>query len=197
MKVVWYKHQMRNTYVHRLAVSGSGRLTRFNIKRGATLAFNLLLRVGMLADYHRPFWRIAWQALKHGQIESLLSIGFISHHLIEFSREALRGDQNASFYSARARETYERRNLCQMARSANPGRSYCMHVILVPFGSVGYRDSAPGATATMRLPAHQLPCVYRLPLNRYPSRLMSSVMPQAILPIGDDLGAGGPLTPSQ
>jgi hypothetical protein len=28
--------------------------------------------------------------------------------LIEFSREALRGDQNASFYSARARETAAR-----------------------------------------------------------------------------------------
>jgi len=69
--------------------------------------FNLLLRVGMLADYRQHFWRIAWEALKRGQIESLLSVGFISHHLIEFSREALRGDQNASFYSARARETYE------------------------------------------------------------------------------------------
>ena len=102
-----FLHQVRNTYVHRLAVPGSGRLTRSNIKRGATLMFNLLLRVGMLADYRRPFWRVAWEALKRGQIESLLSVGFISHHLIEFSREALRGDQNASFYSARARETYE------------------------------------------------------------------------------------------
>jgi hopanoid C-2 methylase len=102
-----FLHQVRNTYVHRLAVPASGRLTRSNIKRGVTLMFNLLLRVGMLADYRQPFWRIAWEALKRGQIESLLSVGFISHHLIEFSREALRGDQNASFYSARARETYE------------------------------------------------------------------------------------------
>jgi hopanoid C-2 methylase len=102
-----FLHQVKNTYVHRLAVPGGGRLTRSNIKRGATLMFNLLLRVGMLADYRQPFWRMAWEALKRGQIESLLSVGFISHHLIEFSREALRGDQNASFYSARARETYE------------------------------------------------------------------------------------------
>jgi len=27
-------------------------------------------------------------------------MGFVGHHLIEFSREALRGEQNASFYSA-------------------------------------------------------------------------------------------------
>jgi hopanoid C-2 methylase len=102
-----FLHQVRNTYVHRLAVPAGGRLTRSNIKRGATLMFNLLLRVGMLADYRQSFWRMAWEALKRGQIESLFSVGFISHHLIEFSREALRGDQNASFYSARARETYE------------------------------------------------------------------------------------------
>ena len=29
-------------------------------------------------------------------------MGFIAHHLIEFTREALRGEQNASFYSAEA-----------------------------------------------------------------------------------------------
>jgi len=34
----------------------------------------------------------------------VLGMGFTSHHLIQFSREALRGEQNASFYSARARE---------------------------------------------------------------------------------------------
>jgi hypothetical protein len=31
------------------------------------------------------------------------SVSDISYHLIEFSREALRGDQNASFYSMKAR----------------------------------------------------------------------------------------------
>jgi hypothetical protein len=66
--------------------------------------FNLLLRVGILADYRRPFWRMAWKAIKRGQIEALFGVGFVSYHLIQFSREALSGDQNASFYSARARE---------------------------------------------------------------------------------------------
>jgi hypothetical protein len=31
-------------------------------------------------------------------------MGFAAHHLIQFSREALRGEQNASFYSARAKQ---------------------------------------------------------------------------------------------
>jgi hypothetical protein len=30
-------------------------------------------------------------------------MGFVAHHLIEFSREALRGAQNASFYSTHER----------------------------------------------------------------------------------------------
>jgi hopanoid C-2 methylase len=42
-----------------------------------------------------------------GQIDALFGVGFISYHLIEFSREALLGNQNASFYSARARETID------------------------------------------------------------------------------------------
>jgi radical SAM superfamily enzyme YgiQ (UPF0313 family) len=98
-----YRHQIAATYPNRLAVPGRGRLTRSNLKRGATLLFNLLCRVGLWSDYRRPFWRAAWQAIKRGQIEALFGVGFISYHLIEFSREALRGDQNASFYSIKAR----------------------------------------------------------------------------------------------
>jgi hypothetical protein len=30
-------------------------------------------------------------------------MGFIAHHLIQFTREALRGEQNASYYSSRSR----------------------------------------------------------------------------------------------
>jgi hypothetical protein len=42
--------------------------------------------------------------LRRGQIDAVLGIGFAAYHLIEFSREALRGDQNASFYSTLKRE---------------------------------------------------------------------------------------------
>jgi hypothetical protein len=62
-----------------------------------------------------PFWRMAWQAIRRGQIESLFGVGFIAYHLIEFSREELRGQQNASLYSARA--------LARPARKQMPTRS--------------------------------------------------------------------------
>jgi hopanoid C-2 methylase len=68
------------------------------------LAFNIVLRVGLLSDYRRPFWRAARHAFRRGQIDTVLGIGFVAYHLIEFSREALRGDQNASFYSTHQRE---------------------------------------------------------------------------------------------
>jgi hypothetical protein len=68
------------------------------------LAFNVALRVGLLSDYRRPFWRAARHALRRGQIDAVLGMGFVAHHLIQFSREALRGEQNASFYSARGKE---------------------------------------------------------------------------------------------
>ena len=81
-----FVHQISATYANRLVTPPGGRITRSNLKRGATLFFNLLVQVGMFADYRRPFWRIAWQALKRGQVEPLFGIGFISYHLIEFSR---------------------------------------------------------------------------------------------------------------
>ena len=43
-------------------------------------------------------------AFRRGQIDAVLGIGFVAYHLIAFSREALRGDQNASFYSTHQRE---------------------------------------------------------------------------------------------
>src|ERR1700678_676439 len=46
-----FVHQIKETYVNRLCTPAGGRLTRSNLKRGATLFFNLLLRVGFLADY--------------------------------------------------------------------------------------------------------------------------------------------------
>jgi radical SAM superfamily enzyme YgiQ (UPF0313 family) len=102
-----FTHQIEATYANRLVTPGGARLTRSNLKRGATLLANLLIRVGLLADYRRPFWRMAWKAIKRGQIEALFGVGFIAYHLIEFSREALRGLQNASFYSARSRNTID------------------------------------------------------------------------------------------
>jgi radical SAM superfamily enzyme YgiQ (UPF0313 family) len=98
-----FARQFEATYPNRLVTTGRGRATKANMKRGLRLLFNLLFRVGVLADYRRDFWRLARHAYKCGETQTLLGVGFVSYHLIEFAREALRGDQNASFYSARTR----------------------------------------------------------------------------------------------
>ena len=47
----------------------------------------------------RTFWRVAGPALRAGQVEELIQTAVVSHHLIEFTRECLRGAQEASFYA--------------------------------------------------------------------------------------------------
>jgi hypothetical protein len=96
-------HQVDATYVNRMIGPVKGKLTRVNLKRAAVLAFNVVWRVGVRSDYRRPFWHAFWHALRRGQVDAALGMGFVAHHLIQFSREAIRGEQNASFYSAQAK----------------------------------------------------------------------------------------------
>ena len=88
------------TYVNRITAPARGRLSLANLKFGAIFAARIVYYVGIKSDYRRPFWRAARRALRHGQVDMVFSMAFIGHHLIEFTREALRGEQNASFYSA-------------------------------------------------------------------------------------------------
>jgi hopanoid C-2 methylase len=99
-----FAHQVDATYVNRMITPARGKLTIPNLRAALVLAFNIALRVGLLSDYRRAFWRATRHALGRGQIDAVLGIGFVAYHLIEFSREALRGDQNASFYSTHQRE---------------------------------------------------------------------------------------------
>ncbi len=43
-------------------------------------------------------------------------MGFVAHHLIRFTREALRGEHNASFYAAKARGEDARALVVENAR---------------------------------------------------------------------------------
>ena len=89
--------------MNRIQGKDRGKLNWGNLRRGLSLAFNVMREVGWRSDYRRPFWRAFRYAFKRGQIDGALGMGFVAHHLIEFTREALRGEQNASFYSAQPR----------------------------------------------------------------------------------------------
>jgi radical SAM superfamily enzyme YgiQ (UPF0313 family) len=104
-----YRHQIDATYPNRLHPPARGRINLPGLRLGATLAWNVAIKVGWKSDYRGAFWRTARAAFRKGQIEAVLGMGFTSHHLIQFSREALRGEQNASFYSAKPREQTDAR----------------------------------------------------------------------------------------
>jgi hopanoid C-2 methylase len=114
-----FAHQVEATYVNRMVGPVRGKLTIDNLRGALVLAFNVVFRVGILSDYRRPFWRAARKALRRGQIDAVLGMGFVAHHMIRFTREALQGDHNASFYSARGRErTTVRQRVRSLRRSA-------------------------------------------------------------------------------
>jgi radical SAM superfamily enzyme YgiQ (UPF0313 family) len=97
-----FRHQMDHTYGNRTKTPARGKLTRANLRRAWLMGKNIIWELGIKADYRGPFWRAAWHALKKGQIEAIFNMGFVCHHLIRFTREALRGEHNASFYAAKA-----------------------------------------------------------------------------------------------
>jgi hopanoid C-2 methylase len=98
-----FTYQVEATFAHRMGVPARGKLTARNVREAVALGFNLVLRIGLLSNYRRSFWRAACHALKRGQIDAALGMGLVAYHLIQFSREVIRGEQNASFYSTRSR----------------------------------------------------------------------------------------------
>jgi len=98
-----FYHQVDSTYVNRMITPARGKLNWGNLSGAVVLAFRVMLHIGLLSDYRKPFWRAARHALRRGQIDAVLGMGFIAHHLIQFTREALRGEQNASYYSTKPR----------------------------------------------------------------------------------------------
>jgi hypothetical protein len=96
--------QVERTYAHRIKPPARGRLTVANLKFAAIFAARIVHHIGIKSDYRRPFWRAARRALGRRQVDIVFAMAFVGHHLIEFTREALRGEQNASFYSARQQQ---------------------------------------------------------------------------------------------
>jgi hopanoid C-2 methylase len=70
-----------------------------NVRMGFGILARLVWRVGILGDYRRTFWRLAWPSLKAGDIEPLIHAAILSHHLIAFTRDCLQGAGESSFYA--------------------------------------------------------------------------------------------------
>ncbi len=100
-----FAYNIEHTYSKRIEVPNSpARVSWSNIRKGLTLLSNILLRVGVLGNYRETFWKMAKPALKSGDIENLIHIGLVGHHLIQFAAECTRGEESASFYSQKVRD---------------------------------------------------------------------------------------------
>jgi radical SAM superfamily enzyme YgiQ (UPF0313 family) len=95
-----FAYNCEHTYPNRIRPNfGPERASWNNIAYGLRIMKNLLLKVGAQSNYRRTFWNLAVPLLRTGRIEDLIHVGLVGHHLIEFTREALAGTQNASFYA--------------------------------------------------------------------------------------------------
>lgn len=99
-----FAYNCEHTFSNRIErVFSKERTSWANIRRGLRIMKNLLLRVGIAADYRATFWAFALPLLRAGRIEDVAHVGLVSHHLIWFAREAISGEQAASLYAHRSR----------------------------------------------------------------------------------------------
>jgi radical SAM superfamily enzyme YgiQ (UPF0313 family) len=101
-----YEHQVATTYRNRLALPFSRKRASWsNVRKGLIMLGRIVWHVGLRGDYRGVFWRFALARLKRGQIEDLIAVGLVAHHLILFAREASSGRRDASHYTFKPRET--------------------------------------------------------------------------------------------
>jgi radical SAM superfamily enzyme YgiQ (UPF0313 family) len=101
-----FAYNLQHTYPNRIKRPKSKALiNKKNIHKGLWMLANLILRVGVLSNYRKTFWKMAAPKLKAGKIENMIHVSLVSHHLITFARECATGDESASFYSQKVRQS--------------------------------------------------------------------------------------------
>jgi hopanoid C-2 methylase len=95
-----FAHQQAHTFPNRFDYPRNDRRESWtNMRMGFGLLARIVWRIGVRGRYRRTFWRMAWPALRAGKIEQLIHIAVVSHHLIAFTADCLRGAGESSFYA--------------------------------------------------------------------------------------------------
>ena len=95
-----FAHQVAHTYTRRLDYpTNPQRASWENIRMALAILARLFWSIGVCGDYRRTFWKMAWPALRAGNIESLIQTAVVSHHLIQYTRDCVRGLGESSFYA--------------------------------------------------------------------------------------------------
>jgi hopanoid C-2 methylase len=93
-----FRHQLENTYPHRLPRHG-GRPSAAEVRRGLGILARILWHVGVRAHYRADFWRTALPLLRHGQVEELVHVAIVTHHLVTFAGDVAAGTAEKCFYN--------------------------------------------------------------------------------------------------
>jgi radical SAM superfamily enzyme YgiQ (UPF0313 family) len=95
-----YAHAIAHTFPRRKAYPRSPHRESWrNMAMGFALLGRIFWGIGVRGDYRRTFWRMAWPLLRAGKIEPLIHAAVVSHHLIRFTRECVRGQGQPAFYA--------------------------------------------------------------------------------------------------
>jgi radical SAM superfamily enzyme YgiQ (UPF0313 family) len=99
-----FRYNIEHTYPRRIPRQRSlADVKAADLRLGLRTLANLSVQVGLRSDYRSIFWRTTWPLLCSGRIADAIHVGIVAHHLISFTREAIRGHQGAAFYSPYAR----------------------------------------------------------------------------------------------
>jgi len=97
-----FAHQVTATYPNRLKPPNSPQRASWrNIRRALHMLRRIFWEAGIRGDYRREFWKFAWPRLIRGDIEPVIRVGLMAHHMILSARDAAAGRQAASHYSSR------------------------------------------------------------------------------------------------
>jgi hopanoid C-2 methylase len=97
-----YAYQVRETYSKRIKPRRRRPSWR-DVRRGLHMLRRILWEIGIRGDYRRDFWKFALPLLVRGDVEPVIRVGLMAHHLIVFARGASSGRHNASHYSSKVR----------------------------------------------------------------------------------------------
>jgi radical SAM superfamily enzyme YgiQ (UPF0313 family) len=101
-----FAHNLTHTFPNRIPFpSNAQRSSWENVRMGLAMLGRIFWRIGVRGQYRRTFWRMALPALSRGKIEEVIHTAVVSHHLIEFTRQCVRGAGESSFYAPRASST--------------------------------------------------------------------------------------------
>jgi hopanoid C-2 methylase len=97
-----YAYNAIHTYPNRIKPKNPAKqATWYNITRALGIFRRIIWRVGIMSDYRRLFWNMAWTELKQGNVETMFQVAMVAHHLITYARECTQGKMQSSNYSIR------------------------------------------------------------------------------------------------